>query len=88
MAVGVGTTPPWYTPSGTNTSSPPAGVEVTARFVVHGKWGRAAAEAFALEDEDPEYPDLIPRDRKRKVRKLDGVQREGSRRDYSAEGRA
>lgn len=61
---------------------------MTTRFVVQGRWGREAAEAFALEDDDPEYPDLIPRDRKRKVRKPDGVQREGSRGDYSAESRA
>lgn len=53
---------------------------MTARFVVHGKWGREAAEAFALENEDPEYPDLIPRDRKRKIKRKDarGDQRQNS----------
>lgn len=63
---------------------------MTARFVMQGKWGREAAEAFALEDMDPEFPDTVPRDRKRKIKRKadDGLQRESSRRDYSAESGA
>lgn len=61
---------------------------MSARFVVHGRWGREAAEAFALENEDPEYPDLIPRDRKRKIKRKDagGDQRQNPSPDRPAPG--
>lgn len=60
---------------------------MTARFVVHGKWGREVAEAFALVDEDPAYPDQIPRDRKHKIKRKDagGDQRQNPSPDRPAQ---
>lgn len=59
------------------------------RFVVHGKWGRAAAEAFDLEADDLAELD-IPRDRKRKTKRKaanSGSEREGTGRNPAAPGR-
>lgn len=60
---------------------------MTARFVVHGRWGREAAEAFDLEADDLAELD-IPRDRKRKIKRKDtgGDQRQGTSTDRPAEG--
>lgn len=58
---------------------------MTARFVLHGKWGREAAEAFDLEADDLAEPD-VPRDRKRKIKKKvdGGLQREGASGNHPA----